>query len=1772
MTDEKNDPRGLDDLDWDQALAEWESHTFVPEVARDVLTDRPAALAGATVSKPLYKPPSTPPPTRTVPASPVARRPPPIDPAPLAGDDEDATLIAEIPAELLRPEEVPARSSRGGLGQLFGRDAVDPTPPRAPAFSMFPSETVNLDALFNPPSAARAQQLTLPAEEEVGGAGWGDAAEARGDIGIDSRPTAPPPVGGGGQALTHPAPASLSTPDADDNLDVDDSRREVFARRSSPPRAGAPGLGGNLTPAPPTSAPSRMWHDEKPASAWLDESARLAAEARAAWLEEEARALPDANERARGLLACSEILATVANRDRAYALAVEARELAPSLALSYPQARGLIAWPPDPEDYLESLEAEVKTTPAISARVHAALLAAQALRARGDDDAADAVLDEATRLDGTDVRARVTRVAWALGRGDTTIATLGSQSAEFAPFAAAIATCLRLRDVGDERAAESADGLARSPSESVLRARRALESGRLGEAAHSVAELARVQGLSGGARWLAAALGAPSAHHRREAAAWLQELIDDGDDDARRILLARSIELGDRERVAEFVAAKGTLTAPERVALAALCGLPLLASDSHLDEAASGEGMAPLVCAVAAVATPPDRDRAARTAGSPHSRAELTLGRLMASLGDTPTLVTALAAVGDRELAVPRGIALELAARQGRFGEVSLTIQALGASAERPDAALAAALVAERAHDVPSAIAAYKAERVADPTCEAALRALASLEPVDLVSEMNALADHFDDLRGSLARIEAVTRGEDVLAEPTREHLLDRAHRAAPGLPIASFLAERIARRSGDVDDVLRWIRERRATSPDAVEVALDSVREALLVADREPELASERLRQAHLVRPRDVALRDLYERMAIDPPEDRAAWREQRAAEASGDGRVLLSLEAAHEYERVGDDEGALRCATAAAVTETSLGCIARERAELRTGKVGRLADELLASAKGAADVRSRREAYERLAILDATARKDGASALLWHRSILEDVPDWKPSLRYLEQELIGEGRDEELEPVAGAIARSLGGTLPGEGTAHAELAARLRMRGRPGSWELTREMMDLAASGNDPSLWTLRVLQSRARATSDDAAFVAVTKRLVDRSTRPTESASLLFRAGQAALRLDRVDEARTLLERATVQDPGDVLQWELLARVKARAGDPRGAAEAYESLARTSRVAGHRLSAFYEAGRLWLDEATDEGRAISAFEAAAALDVTYADVFDRLAPLYAARRLPSELADLLERRLERIDDPEARLAAEVQRGQLLLEAGEVAGARRAFEAALSKRPDDPAALTAFADLCLGQGDWESAEHALVRLARLLPTAEEQRHVYARLGELYSTRLLNLSRAEVALKEVLKRAPEDNDTSEKLVEIYKRQNDSARAVQTQEELLARAQSPAEKRKRVLELAILHERTARDPRRAEKTLEAARREAPQDIALLRALAEFYTRNHQAPAVNILLDRAAADARRSLASGRFHSGPFEVIATVFELRGKSDAARTVREVLSAAFGGPSVLHGAGPRAFDPAWDDLLAPEMLTPSLRSLLARTGEMLDAAFPIDLADLRASQLSPEAPIARLALRAAATIGLRGLQVFSSPRLRAGCFPVGSDPPSIIVDEALGDQVGAFLVFRALKLVAAKASVLGRVAPTDLSVLVCAWLKCFNPTWQPKGVLEPTLTAAQARLEAVMPRTFEPDVCVLALEAAGGLDVGHALLGARALEWANRVALVALGDPNAALDSIAHASGTVSGAPREAMARAAWMDRTAQAHDLVTFAISEAFVLARSRLEIEG
>src|SRR5207302_11331490 len=123
---------------------------------------------------------------------------------------------------------------------------------------------------------------------------------------------------------------------------------------------------------------------------------------------------------------------------------------------------------------------------------------------------------------------------------------------------------------------------------------------------------------------------------------------------------------------------------------------------------------------------------------------------------------------------------------------------------------------------------------------------------------------------------------------------------------------------------------------------------------------------------------------------------------------------------------------------------------------------------------------------------------------------------------------------------------------------------------------------------------------------------------------------------------------------------------------------------------------------------------------------------------------------------------------------------QAGDFGAAKEAYDAALAVQPDHIGALQAMGDLSMAQKDWEGAEQVWVRLARLFATPEEQLDAYRRLGDLYAEHLTNLPRAEVALREVLKRAPDDLVARERLVDVYKKQSDTPKALEIQNELLA--------------------------------------------------------------------------------------------------------------------------------------------------------------------------------------------------------------------------------------------------------------------------------------------------------------------------------------------------------------------------------------------------------
>ncbi|WP_437897768.1 hypothetical protein [Sorangium sp. So ce124] len=1587
---------------------------------------------------------------------------------------------------------------------------------------------------------------------------------------------------------------------------------------SSPPSSLAP---ESLPPLPSIPPPASVFDGEQDASAILVQSQqRDVWAARAAWLRSEAELIEDPAARARAQLPVAELYVMAGEDAAARAIAAEARDLAPSQIFAHRQLRGLLMREGDLPAALEALESETRVLGTPAARCHNLVLGAELCRIPlADPEGAHKRFELAARTHPADPRAHVQRFCEALAAPDSDAAASAviakfrlPEAPELAPLAAAGAQVAAHRG-----AARPARGRVASatPYEALLRARALLRAGDLAEGLASLDPL-RGTSLAPAVAWLTAALSAARKETRPASLGALRSVASGSHGgQARRALAAQAIELGDAAAVRDATLddgdAGGAFSPADRIVLSALAGGAAGEIDPWLDALADDPDFAPLCAAASAALSDAGGDgavasadgapasRGVRPLGGPRARAAAALGRALSreavpaegGVDASDAFSRAVVTYGDTAPESPlfRALALELDLDGDRGARVARAVASLREVASERDGALAAAVLAEIAGDQRAAMGDLDRARAADPQHEGAARARAAQESG--VGAARILAEHALTLdegpRAAVLVTEAAIRLLDGGDNEEGERLLSRAAQIDPKLPVALHLGERSARARVDRDGLLEWLRTRREGAADPLERAHDLVREALLVAEADPAAAASLLETAHRSRPQDIGLRELFERLAPEPPADRASWRAERAAELlralqsegeGGDGggdraaagieAARLALEAALDHERAGDLAQAAACARQAiAAGDTALAPIALYRAAVAGHGTGELVDALIPRAREAADAAERLDIYERLAELDEQGRKDAGSALLWRRSILEETPHHLPTLRRVASYLIGEGRDEELEPIALEIARVLDGP---EAIAHALLSARLRLRVLP--WEEALEPVQIAYRNEPRGIWALRQMAAQARAKADHALAIEADRQLIERTDRPSEAAALSVRAARDALLAGSIEDAVAFFRHAITLVPHYLVAHLDLADALDRGGDPAAAAAALESAAGASVGPEGRAHSLYAAAVLWQDKVQNVARARDVLEAVATVDPSYADVFSRLRAIYIAEGARAELAALLERRLEAVTDPAERVEMEVLRGRALADVGDAAAAKRALAAALDANPDHVEALSAFADVCAGEGDWAGAEQAWIRLARLVPEPAKQVAIYLRLGELYDEHLPNAERAELAYQEILKRSPGDVSARERLVSLYKRAGDGARALEQQNLLINAAEAPEQKCRRTAELAEIYEAMG-DAKKAEATLLTARKTWPKDDFALGALARYYQRTEQASAAATLLDRALADARRALNTGRFEPYLFSTVATVAELRGRAGAARIARATVDALDGRDAAMGGAGNAAGAARLDAHLAPELMTPAFRELLLKTGPLLDAAVPFDLDSIRATPLPPQhAEITDLARGVGAAYGLPNLQVFMTGALGAVCVPASTSPPKIVLGQALvtspREDVRLALIHRAVKILQTNASAFSRTAPIDLWPLLAAYLKAFVPTWSPQGADAGRLREYHGRIERVMAGGVDPKISVLAADVIGSIGNRASTLNTAINGWGNRAAFLAVGDINVVLTGIAWSGGNTNAPPAAGKDRVTWIGRNAEARDLIVFAVSDGLTEAREQL----
>jgi cellulose synthase operon protein C len=1696
------------------------------------------------------------------PATSGLREPPGVPRPPAGAPQPSARLAPPRPAAGTPPRTEPAPTPSPPLlptvrpGELLPFDDEAPESQRT---SLSPDEIAALEELesLGPPEQSEPPPPTRIAPRP---AGMPSLKTPVHPTPAHAAPPAPRPAGPA-PAGAHPTPATpqLAYP-APGLPPRPQGTPPVRAPSLAPPRPAV-----SVSSRPPSLVPGPVSGEEGPALPRAGQPDEWTV--RAEWMETEARRIQESAARSRALVVASELWALAGDLERARRAAQDANSAGRG-PLAGRQQRWLAAAAGDWKTVGSTLELELRSSATPEARAHAAYLDSEVHRlCLGDEGAASQRLELALSSEPIDPRGHVARLVRALGStgGDPEL-TLPDEPS-LAGLSSALEEIKKLR-VG-EGSAEGKGGAA-----AFAMARRALLAGDRRATAAALTEVGSVEGLAGATAWLSAALLVHDPATRAEGAARLVALAAGPDGTvAKRSLAARALELGDEKLLASALDASGeSFTPADRVALAALTG----ESGSTLEERArelEGDDLLPLRAAVLAGSGQPTPE-----AGTPGSVSEAALGRALGRTekGDVADTLDALVArfATEHDSVLGRALELELAVTGRASARVAQGLGSWGAGGTEPPSArdreLGRALLLELGEDRESAREAYRAAHAADQGFEAALRAeLPALDPEAASVALAELAGGCSDpTHGALLLVEAVLKSG--LRDAGRvDEWLERAIALDPTLSIAYRMGEDHARSLADADRLVKWLRARREVSGDDLERALDVVREALLTADATPGAAGELLAGAVTVHPGDIGLRELCERMApAGAGEERGAWREAAAEHASEPTRTLLLLQAAFEYERSQNREGAARTARLAAANGSALAGITRARTAAGTAEAAGVAEELLAKARAAAEPVTQRELYERLSELDRE-RGDAASVVLWQTAILEHHPTSLPALRQLFRAYAAGGRDDELVSVAATLAKTLPG---GEGVAHARLAARLKLRA--GAWEDRRELAEAAASRDPTSLWALRALAAHARATDQPEKALDAYRRLFELMEHPLDKATLALRAAEAAARLGRFEEAKALLDACLERAPDHLVGLTTLAEVQEALRDFAAAARTSEVVAESSTVDAHRIGAFHQAAVLWLDKAGDQERGRAALERVVELEHGHEDAMARLQALLIEQGDRQALASLLERRIELAADTEERVALEVQRGKLLSGVGDTAAAKAALTAALDANPDHAGALEALAELASKEGDWAAAEQALIRLVRHTPESARQAQIYRKLGELYDGNLPNPERADLAYQEVLKREPDDAATVERLIRVADKLGQPARGVELAQSLLARATNPQEKRDRTLSLGVVYEQISKDKKQADATFERARKEWPQDVHVLRALVEYHRRGGEQRAAQMLLDRAAADARRALGTGRFEPAQFEALGTVADLRGAADAALVADATLAALSGQPFPVHGAGARAAGEALDELLAPELVSAALRTLLKKTGDVLDSAYALDPRTLRAAPLPVEASaVAELVKDLSGAFGVRNVELLVSPVLGPTCLPARAVPPLLVYGSALlekgDDATRFFLLVRALKLMQARAAMLARTVPTELGPVVAGYLSALSD-YAAEGVDPKRLADAQKRIKAAVKPPLPNDVPMLALEVVGSLGSRASQLATALNQWANRTALLAVGSPLTALRALALSSGAEL--PAEGPDRLRWIARHAEARDLMMFCVSEQYAEARARAGVTG
>lgn len=1494
-------------------------------------------------------------------------------------------------------------------------------------------------------------------------------------------------------------------------------------------------------------------------SAWSELAERL---------EEESRAegVP-ARARARRLLVASELRAMVGATRLARRAASQANAHHPGSSLIARQYRALTLRERDYTTALDQLKAEARAAKNSATRVHAELLAADVQRLEGGAlEARRAWLEQASSSSPGDVRALI-------GLLGTALATTGARAASTHEHAAAPdelaerllaaqAVVARMGDGGAPwpvaHAAPSRDAHAQPaetdapPALLLLEARRALERGEREAAAEWLGRLESRPELSRAARWLRAAWLASTPETRARGLDELRSLHRQSQDgETPRVLAALALALGDRGALAEALegasARPAAFSSADVLALEALA--PTRAPDAVLALALTARDADPIHAPLESALVRLQPGAPCRPQSAAEARYEL--GR--AAARGAPW--TALAARGAPDAPAYQNL-LELE-RGNAEGDHRLSARCLAElvsdRSTRARAQFLAGVRLEAHGDTDAAHAAYTAALEDASTREAAARALCDGQPAITRAELleRVARASSDSEQRALCLLEAAF--ERPLDDPRLPTLLDEAVGLAPELPYGYALGEAAARARGDARSRLTWLARMPRAVNDPRDEKLATLREALALASLDPSAARARLERVLDAFPAEPALLDLLERCARLEDAELAARRVRLAEASDGRQRTWLLELAALELELAGQRAAALDAARKSGSALASLVTL-------------RLTDD---DAERARCLERTDPGHDDASIAElersielARRRGDRVAALASQRELLRLRPDDLRTLRDVERALMTEGPIAELEPIARALAERLG---PDVGLGHHYVAARLCID-RGAYADAAPIARALCARSSAPA-WALRLGLAHAEQSNDDRAVLELSRALAERASGRLDRATLELRAAEAALRLGLGDAAAAAIERAYEAAPEHLLILSARAEVATARSEHAMAAAAYEALAAATSSRPERHEAWYLAALIRADLLHDEAGAERALLSVVRDECDHPGVFARLLRLYEQRGDHAAAQRLADERLAQTSDPKEIVELRVARARALAAQERGDEAREALEAVLVEQPEHAAALSALGKLQHERSDLWSAERSWLSALEHTSDVSLRLSALRSLARLYDRDLNDPERALSCYRQVVELDPQDRASLRRLVKLSIAAGDTALAVRAQTQRFEQAGSDEERRRALLELVDLHERTTGDRAAALALLEQARRTWPDDANVLSAEVGFYRRAGQHAALASRVDHALESARGAVARGELTPAVLRTLRVASRFASKPEVARFAQATLCALNGESASLTGAGSRAGQPSFDGCLAPRGLDPALRALLYRHGAALERAFAPPLERLEVQPL-PDDLAAQVKVVANAFGELGDVQVLRSARLGSVCVPLGDSPAYVVFGDRLlshaTPRVRDFLLLRALKIAQVHACALTAMSDDDAAAAIAGFLHAFVDDWQPPGVDPERVKWVHDRLRPHLVR----DALGRELAAALVSDFDASTPFRRLLSaWGARVALLGTGDPGVALEALWAHRDTGTEPPGTLQARERWIASDEEARDLIVFGLSDEHADARER-----